>query len=95
MKQVVIKRFLKQEDSTLNRQFEDLAGSYGFELLDELVAVDVISGKEAARPRGQMGLAYARRAEEHLVGTNFAPLLPDGTRKHLPYLPLRTRLVSI
>ena len=30
MKQVVIKRFLKQEDSTLNRQFEDLAGSYGF-----------------------------------------------------------------
>ena len=30
MKQVVIKRFLKQEDSTLNRQFEDFAGSYGF-----------------------------------------------------------------
>ncbi len=45
-----------------------------FELLGELVAVDVISGKEASRPRGQMGLAYARRAEEHLVGTNFAPL---------------------
>ena len=30
MKQVVIKQFLKQEDSTLNRQFEYFAGSYGF-----------------------------------------------------------------
>ena len=30
IKQVVIKRLLKQEDSTLNRQFEDFAGFYGF-----------------------------------------------------------------
>jgi transposase len=30
MKQVVIKRLLKQKDSTLNRQFEDFAGFYGF-----------------------------------------------------------------
>ena len=30
MKQVVIKRLLKREDSTLNRQFEDFAGFYGF-----------------------------------------------------------------
>jgi len=30
MKQVVIKRLLKQEDSTLNRQFKDFAGFYGF-----------------------------------------------------------------
>jgi transposase len=30
MKQVVIKWLLKQEDSTLNRQFEDFAGFYGF-----------------------------------------------------------------
>ena len=30
MKQVVTKRLLKQEDSTLNRQFEDFAGFYGF-----------------------------------------------------------------
>jgi len=30
MRQVVIKRLLKQEDSTLNRQFEDFAGFYGF-----------------------------------------------------------------
>ena len=29
MKQVVIKRLLKQEDSTLNRRFEDFAGFYG------------------------------------------------------------------
>jgi hypothetical protein len=29
-KQVVIKRLLRQEDSTLNRQFEDFAGFYGF-----------------------------------------------------------------
>ena len=27
---MVIKRLLKQEDSTLNRQFEDFAGFYGF-----------------------------------------------------------------
>jgi len=33
MKQVVIKRLLKQEDSTLNRQFEDFAGFYGFKPL--------------------------------------------------------------
>ena len=30
MKQVVIKQFLKQEDSTLNRQLKDFAGLYGF-----------------------------------------------------------------
>ena len=30
MKQVVIKRMMKQEESTLNRQFEDFAGFYGF-----------------------------------------------------------------
>jgi transposase len=30
MKQVVIKRLFKQQDSTLNRQFEDFAGFYGF-----------------------------------------------------------------
>lgn len=30
MKQVVIKRLLKQEDSTRNRKFEDFAGFYGF-----------------------------------------------------------------
>jgi len=30
MKQVVVKRLLKQEESTLNRQFEDFAGYYGF-----------------------------------------------------------------
>ena len=30
MKQVVIKRLLKQSDSTMNRQFEDFAGFYGF-----------------------------------------------------------------
>jgi len=30
MKQTVIKRLLKQEDSTLNRQSEDFAGFYGF-----------------------------------------------------------------
>jgi len=30
MKQVVIKRLFKQEDSTMNRQFEDFAGFYGF-----------------------------------------------------------------
>jgi len=30
MKQVVVKRLLKQENSTLNRQFEDFAGFYGF-----------------------------------------------------------------
>lgn len=30
MKQVVVKRHLKQEDSTLNRKFEDFAGFYDF-----------------------------------------------------------------
>ena len=30
MKQVVIKRLIKQEGSTLNRQFEDFASFYGF-----------------------------------------------------------------
>lgn len=30
MKQVVIKRLLKQKDSTLNKQFEDFSGFYGF-----------------------------------------------------------------
>jgi len=30
MKQIVVKRLLTQKDSTLNRQFEDFAGFYGF-----------------------------------------------------------------
>jgi hypothetical protein len=30
MKQVVVKRLLRQSDSTMNRQFEDFAGFYGF-----------------------------------------------------------------
>ena len=30
MKQVVVKRLLKQKDSTMNSQFEDFAGFYGF-----------------------------------------------------------------
>jgi transposase len=30
MKQVVVKRLLKQEDSILNIQFEDFASLYGF-----------------------------------------------------------------
>ncbi len=30
MRQVVVKRLLRQKDSTLNRQFEDFAGFYGF-----------------------------------------------------------------
>lgn len=30
MKKVVVKRLLKQESRTLNRQFEDFAGFYGF-----------------------------------------------------------------
>jgi len=30
MKQIVIKRLLKQEDSELNKQFEDFAGFYGY-----------------------------------------------------------------
>ena len=30
MKQVVVKRLIKQEDSTMNSQFEDFAGFYGF-----------------------------------------------------------------
>ena len=30
MKQVVVKRLLRQKDSTLNKQFEDFAGFYGF-----------------------------------------------------------------
>ncbi len=33
MKQVVIKRLLRQDESTLNRQFEDFAGFYGFKLI--------------------------------------------------------------
>ena len=35
MKQVVIKRLLKQKDSTLNRQFEDFAGFCGFKSLSQ------------------------------------------------------------
>ncbi len=42
MKQVVIKRLLKQEDSTLNRQFEDFAGFYGFKPILRRVQKDCL-----------------------------------------------------
>ena len=64
---------VNDEHSVLGQNFE-LVGQTVlkmglFELLDELVAVDVISGEAAlrrhkAQGRGQMGLAYAWRAEE-------------------------------
>lgn len=51
MKQAVIKRLLKQEDSTLNRQFEDFAGFYGFQ--------PCCAGPTGDRPKGKWSERYS------------------------------------
>ena len=51
MKQVVIKRLLKQEDSTLNQQFEDFAGLTG--------SSPSCAGLTAGRPKGRWNEPYS------------------------------------
>ena len=66
MKQVVIKRLLKQEDSTLNRQFEDFAGFYGFK--------PVLCRPYRGQTKGKVERTVAFVRDNFMVGIKYTSL---------------------
>jgi hypothetical protein len=66
MKQVVVKRLLKQEDSTLERQFEDFAGSYGFK--------PVLCRPYRGQTKGKVERTVQFVRDNFMVGIKYDPL---------------------
>lgn len=66
MKQVVVKRLLKQEDSTLNRQFEDFAGFYGFK--------PVLCRPYRGQTKGKVERTVAFVRDNFMVGIQYSSL---------------------
>lgn len=66
MKQVVIKRLLKQEDSTLNRQFEDFAGFYGFK--------PILCRPYRGQTKGKVERTVQFVRDNFMVGINYSSL---------------------
>ena len=66
MKQVVIKRMMKQEESTLNRQFEDFAGFYGFK--------PVLCRPYRGQTKGKIERTIRYVRENFMVGIRYSSL---------------------
>ena len=66
MKQVVVKRLLKQEDSELNRQFEDFAGFYGFK--------PVLCRPYRGQTKGKVERTVRYVRESFMVGRHYSSL---------------------
>ena len=66
MKQVAIKRLLKQEDSTLNRQFEGFAGFYGFK--------PALCRPYRGQAKGKVGRTVAYVRDNFMVGIKYGSL---------------------
>jgi Transposase and inactivated derivatives len=66
MKQVVVKRLLKQENSTLNRQFEDFAGFYGFK--------PVLCRPYRGQTKGKVERTVAFARDNFMVGIHYKSL---------------------
>lgn len=66
MKQVVVKRLLKQEDSTLNSQFEDFAGFYGFK--------PVLCRPYRGQTKGKVERTVAFVRDNFMVGIKYSSL---------------------
>ena len=66
MKQVVIKRLMKQEESTLNRQFEDFAGFYGFK--------PVLCRPYRGQTKGKIERTVRYVRENFMVGIRYSSL---------------------
>ena len=74
MKQVVIKRLLKQEDSTLNRQFEDFAGFYGFKPILRRIQIDCLisyAGNQYSVPAEYIGKDVAVVALDSMLAAYY------------------------
>ena len=54
MKQVVVKRMLKQSESKLNKQFEYFAGFYGYK---PILCRPYRGGRQKARQKEQLGMS--------------------------------------
>ena len=66
MKQVVIKRLLKQDDSTLNSQFEDFAGFYGFK--------PVLCRPYRGQTKGKVERTVAFVRDNFMIGIKYSSL---------------------
>jgi transposase len=66
MKQVVVKRLLRQEDSTLNRQFEDFAGFYGFK--------PILCRPYRGQTKGKVERTVAFVRDNFMVGIRYSSL---------------------
>ena len=66
MKQVVIKRLMKQEDSTLNSQFEDFAGFYGFK--------PILCRPYRGQTKGKVERTVAYVRDNFMVGIKYSSL---------------------
>jgi transposase len=77
MKQVVIKRLLKQEDSTLNSQFEDFAGFYGFK--------PILCRPYRGQTKGKVERTVSYVRNNFMVGIKYASL-DDLNRQAMNWL---------
>ena len=77
MKQVVIKRLLKQEDSTLNSQFEDFAGFYGFK--------PILCRPYRGQTKGKVERTVAYVRDNFMVGIKYTSL-DDLNRQAMNWL---------
>ncbi len=75
MKQVVVKRMLKQSDSELNKQFEDFAGFYGFK--------PVLCRPYRGQTKGKVERTVRYVRENFMVGIQYHSLSDlNGQAKH-------------
>ena len=74
MKQVVIKRLFKQEDSTLNRQFEDFAGFYGFK--------PILCRPYRGQTKGKVERTVAFVRDNFMVGIKYKSLVDLNGQAH-------------
>lgn len=102
MKQVVVKRLLKQEDSTLNSQFEDFAGFYGFK--------PVLCRPYRGQTKGKVERTVAFVRDNFMVGIKYKSLddlngqalawcnkvnaKPHGTTGEIPFDRLKEESLS-
>ena len=74
MKQVVIKRLLKQDESTLNSQFEDFAGFYGFK--------PVLCRPYRGQTKGKIERTVSYVRDNFMTGIKFSSLRDLNSQAH-------------
>lgn len=74
MKQVVVKRLMKQPESELNKQFEDFAGFYGYK--------PVLCRPYRGQTKGKAERTVRYVRENFMVGIQYSPLADLNSQAH-------------